>query len=188
MRRSWMCRLRATVLLGCLLCVVVPRAMAQGPQRGPTHRLAGSPARSSRHLPYPGPQGLRGHLARRLDGGLDVREARPKMTRASGRSPSDRSCPISTATRSPSMASRTLDPPTPMIKQGITGLDNMVFVPGDRRPPSRTTSRSRTARFAWSGTAPTRSTRSAACTSTRRRATTPQQTATRVLPAPRRRR
>ena len=35
MRRSMMCRLGATVLLGCLLFVVVPRVAAQGPQRGP---------------------------------------------------------------------------------------------------------------------------------------------------------
>jgi enterochelin esterase-like enzyme len=131
MRRSSMCRLGATVLLGCLLFVVVPRAMAQGPQRGPvivspevlpdhrvTFRIQAAKA-SEITLRGDWMEGVASEKLSKDDKGVWSVTVGPLV-------PDFYSYTFTVD------GVKTLDPRNPMIKQGISGLDNMFFVAGDQ--------------------------------------------------------
>ncbi len=131
MRRALKCRLGTTVLLGCLLFVVAPGAMAQGPQRGPTivspevlpdHRVTfriQAPKASEITLRGDWMEGTASEKLSKDDKGLWSATVGPLV-------PDFYSYTFTVD------GVKTLDPRNPMIKQGITGLDNMFFVAGEQ--------------------------------------------------------
>jgi len=131
MRCSSMTRMAAVALLGCLAWAAVPKATAQGPQRGPrvvspevlpdhkvTFRLQ-APKASEVTLRGDWLEGIGSEKLSKDDQGVWSVTVGPLV---------------------PDLYSysftvdgvKTLDPPNPMIKQGISGVDNMVFVAGEQ--------------------------------------------------------
>ncbi len=129
MRRAGAVRLWTTVLLGCLISWVAPQAMAQGPQRGPT---------------IVSPEVLPDHrVTFRLQAAKasEITLRGDWMEGAASEKLSKDDKDVWSATVGPLAPDfysytftvdgvKTLDPRNPMIKQGITGLDNMFFVAG----------------------------------------------------------
>ncbi len=129
MRRSAAVRLWTMVLLGCLISWATPRAMAQGPQRGP---VIVSPEVLPDHrvtfriqAPKASEITVRGDW---MEGAASEKLSKDDKDLWS----------VTVGPLTPDFYSytftvdgvKTLDPRNPMIKQGITGLDNMFFVPG----------------------------------------------------------
>ncbi len=131
MKRAATYRLGTAVFLGCLLFVVVPGAMAQGPQRGPAivspevlpdHRVAfriQAPKASEITLRGDWMEGVASEKLSKDDKDVWSVTVGPLV-------PDFYSYTFTVD------AVKTLDPRNPMIKQGVTGLDNMFFVPGDQ--------------------------------------------------------
>ncbi len=131
MRRSATCRLGTMVLVGCLFFLVVPCALAQGPQRGPTivspevlsdHRVTfriQAPKASEITLRGDWMEGTASEKLSKDDKGIWSATVGPLV-------PDFYSYTFTVD------SVKTLDPRNPMIKQGITGLDNMFFVAGDQ--------------------------------------------------------
>ncbi len=129
MRRSAAFQLWTMVLLGCLISLTAPRVMAQGQQRGP---MIVSPEVLPDHRVTFRIQAAKASEIT-LRGDWMEGAASEKLSKADNN--------VWSATVGPLMPDfysytftvdgiKTLDPRNPMIKQGITGLDNMFFVAG----------------------------------------------------------
>jgi len=131
MRRSSLCRLAATAFLGCLLSVAVPRAMAQGPQRGPS--VVSPEVLPDHHVTFRIQAPKASEITLRGDW----------MEGAASEKLSKNDQGLWSATVGPLVPDfytytltvdgvKTIDPRNPMVKQGISGLDSMFFVAGDQ--------------------------------------------------------
>jgi enterochelin esterase-like enzyme len=126
MRRSSKYRLGATILFSCLAWTGAPRAMAQrgpvivSPEVLPDHRVTfriQAPKASEITLRGDWMEGAASEKLSKDDKGLWSATVGPLT-------------PDFYSYTFTADGVKTLDPRNPMIKQGITGLDNMFFVPG----------------------------------------------------------